>query len=632
MAGDQTQTQDQSQDQGPWAKYAAPPPSAEQGPWSRYGDATPAEPPKTGAALEAEKQESLKRNAQPTQFEKENAPTWYGLAARTAAAVPFKAVGLDTNSQSPVSDWLTQNGRYALNAINPFRVGPPKMVSDVVNQMNDTSRQGDTIGATGRSVDPAQPNETGAFQTRPGGPVEKLGAPLAHPFAAQAMRTAASMVPIVGPGAVQAGHQLARAASPEETSEALSNAGGVIGQGLLATEPGQRAAETAVDKVGGGINRAVVEPAKTWAGNITSRLRTPEAQQAMTQAIQPGVNIPKAQRSIEVAGPRIQQLKQSGQLTDLDGNPITEIKSNGDLVAASRAAQKHIIDAIEQRLGPVADLQQDTSSVARDMRASVSKRVRSQYPQEAAAIEKRAAMYDKPMTLRDINDAIIDANDDLKGFYRRPVAGEASTSASIRATQAEVQQLRKILDKGVENLSGKGVAELKREWGAQRDIERAAARQHAIATRQKGANLWEGLAALHAAGDLVSGNMLGAVRGAATMAMGKRLAMLRDPSYLLDQAFQGKKAFKAAEPIPPHAGPPAPKGLLPRPPIEMPSGQQDTSGPVRGGRYTTPKAQIEGEKPIEAEFIPRRVPVPPARAGVNRMLPETTARHLNLRR
>lgn len=590
------------QDQGPWAKYA-PQQTQEPTPWEKYG-AKPAAAPST-PQTEEEKAQAQQRNATPTQFEKENTPSFAGEAMRTAAKIPLKAVGFDTNSQSPVSDWIKQNAGAALDlvrkttppgmlydAVRGKKPEMPSVVSGVTNQMDDLSREARAEYKTGQSVEPAQANETGAYQSRPGGPIQKLGAPLEHPFLSAAMKEASSMVPVVGPAASRAGHSLARATTIQEKGEAIADAGGAAGQGFLATEPGQKLANDAIEKIGGPVNRSVVKPISEGVGNMTSRLRTPEAQQATTQAIQPSVTIPNAQRSISVAGPRIQQLKQAGMLTDLDGNPIHEIKSPGDLVSASRAAQKHIIGAIEDRLGPVADLQQDTANVAKDMRASVSKRVREQFPAQADAIDKRAATYEKPRTLRDINDAIIDANDDLKGLYKQAVPGESSSSASIKATQAEVKQLRQILDKGVENLSGDGVADLKREWGAQRDVERAAARQHAVATRQKGANLWEGLATLHAAGDLVSGNLLGAVRGAATMAVGKRLAVLRDPNYLLDQAFQGKKAFQAADAIPPHAGPPPPKGLLPRPPIQMPSGTPDTSGPVRGGRWTTPKALL----------------------------------------
>jgi len=117
---------------------------------------------------------------------------------------------------------------------------------------------------------------------------------------------------------------------------------------------------------------------------------------------------------------------------------------------------------------------------------------------------------------------------------------------------AEARELRKLIDDSVKNLSGDGVKDLKREYGAQRDVEKALARQYAIATRTPGAPLWEGLAYLHAAGDLMSGNLMGAAKAAATLTVGHRLQMLRDPGALLNQSFHGKQAFAPAEPIPQH--------------------------------------------------------------------------------
>src|SRR5581483_3794853 len=118
----------------------------------------------------------------------------------------------------------------------------------------------------------------------------------------------------------------------------------------------------------------------------------------------------------------------------LDGNPISEIRSTGQLLGAVRSAKQAVIGAIEQRLGPVEQLQVDASAAGKAMRDSISKRVREQFPQQAARIEARSAAYDKPMSLRDIEDAIIDANDDLKGFYKQPVAGESPVTADTRAT------------------------------------------------------------------------------------------------------------------------------------------------------------------------------------------------------
>ncbi|GAC1632848.1 MAG: hypothetical protein NVS9B14_06640 [Candidatus Acidiferrum sp.] len=395
--------------------------------------------------------------------------------------------------------------------------------------------------------------------------------------------------------------------TPQATQKLLAGGSEMAGGGAMTTgvvEGGLANTNTA--KLLKATKEAVVE-------HRPPAMLVPEAQKAMTQAIQPGVNIPKAQQSIQKAGPRLQQLRQAGALTDLDGNPISEIKNTEQLLGAVRAAKQHVLGAIEERLGPVAELQVDTSAIAKEMRSSVTKRMREQYPEQAAAIEKRAATYEQPHTLRELEQGIIDANDDLKGFYKQPVQGESSVSGSTRATLAEARAARKLLDQKVEELSGAGVKELKVEYGALRDVERATARQHAVATRTKEGGLWEGLSYLHAAGDVLSGNPLGAIKAGGILTAGKMLKTLRSPDFLIEQSFHGPKAFTAAEAIGKAAGPPAPKGLLPKPATEAGYTQEDASGPQRpqfsqayGGvsvPSTTPKALLTekaGQAPPQA--------------------------------
>lgn len=313
---------------------------------------------------------------------------------------------------------------------------------------------------------------------------------------------------------------------------------------------------------------------------ITEKLRVPEAPKALTQAIQPGVNIPRAQESIKIAGPRLQQLKQAGLLRGTDGEPIADFKSPADLLEGIKGAKSHVWDEIERRSGPISDLQTDTSPIADAMEKSVSKRTESQFPQTAARIKERAATYRSSMSLRDVENAIQDANNDLRNFYRRPGATDSPTGPDMAATEAEVKAARSMLDEKVEGLRGAGVKDLKREYGALRDVEKATARANAVATRQKGATLWEGLAALRAAGDFASGNVLGAAKGAGTLAVGRWLANLRDPNFLIDKAFQGGKSFK-------------PASAIPRPPIDVVQGEfvEPTPGVQRAG---PPRAQVLG--------------------------------------
>ncbi|MFZ1973356.1 MAG: hypothetical protein WAU89_10955, partial [Candidatus Acidiferrales bacterium] len=358
----------------------------------------------------------------------------------------------------------------------------------------------------------------------------------------------------------------------EQTLEGLSEAAGggaatgaglgfdnpaMEGQGLRA-RIGETNTGRAVARVGEGLSP------------ITERFSVPEAPKALRQAIQPSVNIPRAGESIEIAGPRLQQLKQAGALTSADGEPIAEFKTPADLLEGIKGAKAHVWDAIEQRMGPVAQLQADTGGVGSAMRESISRRTAAQYPQAAAAIQRRAATYDGTMSLRDIENAIQDANNDLRNFYKRPSSTDSPVSPDMTATEAEVRALRSLLDEKVAKLSGnEDIGALKREYGALRDVERATAKANAVATRQKGATLWEGLAALRAAGDFSSGNVLSAAKGAGTLAIGRWLAQLRDPNFLIDQSFQGKKSF-------------APAGEIPAPAQRAPF-RQLAAGPVQVG-------------------------------------------------
>ena len=274
-------------------------------------------------------------------------------------------------------------------------------------------------------------------------------------------------------------------------------------------------------------------------------IKSPAPAKALTRGIQPGVNIPRAAESIQIAGPRLQNVAQKlGE----------EIKEPGDLTPGAKvtsAAKQQIWDALEQRIGQVDDFMSDTNAIADRMKAAIPDRIREQYPELAERLDKRAETYLGQKSLRQIENAIESANNDLRGLYARPNITDAPISADAAVTKAEVEGARELLDQRVRDLTGnEDVPALKREYGAIRDVERAAARANVVYARQKGMPLYHGLAALSAAGDLVSGNLLGAAKGAFKIGVGRYLQRLRDPGYLVDQAFQGRGAFEPAPDIP----------------------------------------------------------------------------------
>jgi hypothetical protein len=354
--------------------------------------------------------------------------------------------------------------------------------------------------------------------------------------------------------------------------------------------------ETRTGRAVTAINRNVVQP-------IAERVTPPPAPKALRQAIQPGINIPRAGESIDIFGPRAQQVLRAGGLTDRTGEPLTEIKSPAQLVDATKGVKAHILDKINERLGPISDLARvDTSPIADAMEKSIAGRTERQFAGEAKTIRDRAATYRGQMTLGELESSIQDANDDLKGFYQRSGASSAPTSAGMRATLAEVKMARQMLDSGVEDLRGAGLKDLKREYGAARDVERAATKAEFVTARQKGMPLYEALAALRAAGDFVTGNVLGAAKGAATIAMGKYLTKLRDPNFLIEQAFHGREAFQPAT-------------AIAKPPIDVAQGEFVNAPGRRGAGTQAPMAGSPQQPQLPARPGQAQLPARGVAAG-----------------
>jgi hypothetical protein len=361
-----------------------------------------------------------------------------------------------------------------------------------------------------------------------------------------------------------------------------------------------KAGTYAAEHIGAPLARAVTEAASDiMPERVKSLTRNfgitkPPPEKALTQALQPGVNIPRAAESFEIGGPRLQNVAQGM------GEQITE---PGHLIPGAKVMQaaKHgIWDAIEERIGPLDDRLADTTDVANAMKEAVPDRIREQYPEQAARLDKRAETYIGQKSLRQLENNIESANNDLRGLYSRPNLTDSSVSADAAMTKAEVEANRALLDRKVEELSGnEDVATLKREYGALRDIEKAAARANRVVSRQKNMPLYEGLAALSAAGDLVSGDLFGAAKGAFKIGVGRYLQRLRDPNYLIDQAFQGRNAFKPAADIP-AAKPPIPHD------------------PEQGTRVNLAPERTVGPGPAAAQLPEGRTlitPAPPDKSG-----------------
>lgn len=498
-----------------------------------------------------EKQEGNSRPdpTKETQFEKDNKSKFWSEAARTAVKIPLKTVGIDTNAGGREAsgtsgigagiDWLKSNGKQILDTMNPARLGPPKFLKDAIAQMNDTSHEGKVIGETGRSVEPAAANETGAMQSRPGGPITKLGDELEHPSAAAITRTAASALPFLGPGAVRAGHTLARASSPQEVGEGVADAGGVVGQAATLANPEF-------------TNKAIETIAKpvTKTAEIMHRGIVPDAAPSLVKALKPSVRIPNASKSFEMAGPDIaaELQKSGGRIEDFE-----------TLNQHVTAAKKTMWVGVKQKLGTGAEgkLNIDGNTIADAMEGVIDKRTALQNPAMASRIREMAATYRRQIPVEEAEEFLQSVNNELHSYYAKNKVGQevAARDPSTGHVVAEGNALRKALGDKLDELGGTKYSDMKRRYGALRDVEQAAVHQQDIAARRAPVPLYEAMGRLSGMGDMVGAGKhalnfefgdaaLKAATGGAKVALGKRMAQMNSPEWLLENAFHGPNAFK----------------------------------------------------------------------------------------
>lgn len=409
-----------------------------------------------------------------------------------AAALPARAAGVGVEPDAGWN-WLKSMGKMALDTANPARVGAPGFVKDIVHGMNDTSKQGEIIGKTGRSVEPAQAGEVGAFQTRPGGPIQKLGGELEHPQAAKWVRTAASMVPALGPAAVKVGHNMATG----EGGDALANAGdtvSLLGQAALMTKGGQETAERAASPVvkpvaaganwlGRAANKAIVKPVAegfTIGTTGESMLKKGLAPYAKQTGYDPAV---------EKAGKDI-----------IDYHKETPIKSVKDLYEALPEIATNIA---EKEMNPVARKHADEvmapehfARAKTAVEAAATPFVEEFDPGAAKDVKELAEKIGKSRTVADLIGTKAGDRGGLLGYinakmnsyfakYPSARAMDLMTNPDTAAWEAARQSLREELLNHLEAQGETGIRDARERFGAIKELQKTTERRVNVNDRAK---------------------------------------------------------------------------------------------------------------------------------------------------
>lgn len=394
-----------------------------------------------------------------------------------------------------------------------------------------------------------------------------------------------------------------------EERAAKGDTGGVAGRAAvpavqaaapLALEGGQALADS---KAG----QALAAPARSVASKVGG-MWSPEAAPSLVKALKPSVRIPNASESFALAGPDIaaEVQKTGGRINDFES-----------LNQHTTAAKKTLWQGVAQKnaAGHAIGAQIDGNVIADAMEGSIDERTRQQNPRLVEQIKNAADTYRRPIPVDQAEDFLQSVNNELHSYYaKNKVSREvASRDPATGHVVAEGDALRKALGDKLDELGGTKYSDLKRRYGALSDVEQAAVHQQDIAARRAPVPLYEAMGRMAGLGDLASagknildlkgGSALGDLAsGSAKFVMGKRMAQLNSPEWLLENAFHGPNAFQPrATPFEPVPAAAPPKALLEKPATPMPGpGAADTSGSVRGGRWTTPRALL----PAPAEALP----------------------------
>jgi hypothetical protein len=210
----------------------------------------------------------------------------------------------------------------------------------------------------------------------------------------------------------------------------------------------------------------------------------PEVDVALIKAIKPSANNTGFKQALQTVLPDI------NETSELAKTPIRNLEN---LAQAIKATKNRIWDTYQALLGPNADATIDGNKVADAMMSSIDCRFASQNPQRVERIAAIADTYRKQISLKDAEDFLQSANNDLYSYYaknkvgKKVALGDPETAYIVK----EAEALRDALYGKLNDLTGKNAGALKQKYGALLNIENEVIKRINVAARQNPENLAE---------------------------------------------------------------------------------------------------------------------------------------------
>lgn len=412
-----------------------------------------------------------------------------------------------------------------------------------------------------------------------------------------------TMLTEAGTGATVAGLQ--EGGDPVAMTTAAIGGAVIPGAGAGLAKTGQVVKRMAEGAQEGGVGGA--------AARMIRSATTMDPVDTLFRALKPRSTRVNFRDSLQAALP---ELKASERLL---GKPI---ETTEELLDAAKLAKKRIWEEREKVLGPAREMgaQVDLSTVADAIQNSIPARTRLLDPGKAAAILNDAGTYRRKVDLRQAEELLKNANDELESFYNKYPMGQRAAMASDPAIAPVVQEakaLRDAIETSLASIGGPEARELGKRYGQLMEVEDAVFRRLNPAGRQQYEGLSEQMAGWSAIGDIARGAWAvsrGDIRGLADITAGH--AKREAAKYLKDEQSTANLIRRALENTPdvPPVYPAAPvtqiKGLLEKSPFRMGPVEDTTSMTVISEPW--PKPRIAGL----LEKAPLKTPPPTDTSGI----------------
>lgn len=399
--------------------------------------------------------------------------------------------------------------------------------------------------------------------------------------------------------------------SPEEAEEGLGGLAEAAGGGAAIGEIGARGGlgKTATAKAGGAALDALGNPLGLGL----------EGHELLTKGVGPRARATGWQDAIQSPGVQRAILEQHAQ------TPITGLEDFKDAIPQMK--EKLWDEKVQPALDRQGPRPVDMKPAAKAVRDAITPEMRQFDEAGVKTLESLADKLERSRTVAEASDLQKYANAQVESYFNKyPTARRSALAANPDTLGWETARraIREQLNDTLEHAGETETAEARKDYGHMTTLEKELEKKVNVNDRKAPTGLYNFLGTAGGLASLLAGH---GVMAAGLYGLGKVAEHFNKPDVMIRRGIENLKppeapAFTAPAPfVPPQYAEPANPARAALPAPAVPAGYDaGPSGPVRGGRWTTPAGLLpesvppiggpKGLLPGIGELVPRGTPLP----------------------